>query len=192
MDKLGELIPNLFYDLIARICPGSLFSAVLLLDPRSQALTLNQLQPAILTLLFFIISYVVGFLLDICSESISYGLNIAISKSFYRYANKDVWALDVWEVMTKHGYHEDSSYVLFLRKCIAELALFRSLCLAWLLFLALDVSVLNGVDFLYKLFTLAILVFAIFRRELSVRRVAQRFLDSKNDSSKNYMIGKFR
>lgn len=192
MDKLGELIPNLFYDLIARICPGILFSVFLLLDPRFQQFMHNQLQPTVLTLLFFVVSYVIGFLLDICAESGAYALNLAISNFILRITNKDIWALDIWEVMTKHGYHEDNSYTLFLRKCIAELALFRSLLLAWLLLWLFEFSLLDGIKNPYKFLGLVILGFAVFRREISARRVAQRFLEAKQDSNKKYMIGKVR
>lgn len=191
MDKLGELIPNLFYDLIARICPGILFSAFISLDSRFQFLKLSQVQPTILVVLFFVGSYIIGFLIDIVAESAAYSVNLAICYSIRHFIKKDVWTLDTWEVMAKYDYQEDSRYTLFIRKCLAELALFRSLFFAWLLLWLFQASLLNSISSFQRLLVFAILGFAVFRRELSTRRVTQRFLDLKQESRKNYMIGKF-
>lgn len=192
MDNLGTAIPNLSYDLIVRFCPGILVIALILIDPQVQTLSSNQIPPTISVAFFLVGSYVMGFLINIFSDFIAFGFNFTVHYLISRFYKRNVWILDAWEVMLKYGYQEESTYILNIRKCLAELGLFRSLFTAWLFLWLFQLSLLNNINWSSKAFILAVLGFSCFQRELAVRRVTQRFLDSKQEDEKQYAIGKVR
>jgi hypothetical protein len=47
MDKLGQLIPDVYYDPIARIVPGTLFCIAISLDSRFQLAAIQKVPSAI-------------------------------------------------------------------------------------------------------------------------------------------------
>ncbi|HEY6329316.1 MAG TPA: hypothetical protein VI756_08260 [Blastocatellia bacterium] len=68
LKEMGSLVPSVYYDVIARICPGALFVTVIIWD-RTQAV--KDLEEAIgvpiLGLLILLVSYTAGLLLTVLS-----------------------------------------------------------------------------------------------------------------------------
>src|SRR4030095_8317355 len=63
MDKFSDLLPEFFYDLIARITPGAVLCAALAWNVR-QRVPVTELDPVIGFPVALMASYLAGFLLD--------------------------------------------------------------------------------------------------------------------------------
>ena len=121
MDKLTDLIPEFYYDLIARVTPGALLCAALVWSVR-QRLAVAELDPVIGLPLGLLASYLAGFLLDTASAltlgRVAPYLFRALGKRF------SIWQVDVWKHIneTRSDGHRAK-----LVKMMAERAMARSL-----------------------------------------------------------------
>lgn len=118
MDRLLELIPEFYYDLIARVIPGMVLITISI-PSRYWKIILGQDDlPISKTFVLFIFSYVVGFLLDSFSTAIEGWIGD-------HFRDKTIFSL-----LDKVDNHNRSKRFI---KLLAELSLLRVLLTGWLI-----------------------------------------------------------
>lgn len=187
MQSIGSLIPTIFYDLIARICPGILFFFIVVSDSRVQPF-ISKLPDETSVILLVVSGYVVGFLLDVVTQAGAYLFDGLLSYVAFNLTKRSIWALDVWEVIENM---EDTGHSMRMRKYMAELSLFRVLSASWLILWILQVSFVSNLTFTLNFSLLIILLCACYCRDLIARRSAQRFIDSRRENNRKYRTGQF-
>jgi hypothetical protein len=182
VDKLNAMIPEFLYDLIGRICPGALLCVAVGWDLRCQLIPFNALGGGILTLLGFMVSYVVGFLLDTVSGlSIGYLYRRLVFPFFYWRSKQEVYNTDVWQVIRNPTYSEMKGV---LTKMMAERTMLRSLLVSWIFLWALGSSLLTCLNTAWKIIVLIGLLWTSYRSEVTCRREACRARALTTDNRK--------
>jgi hypothetical protein len=121
MDKLSELIPEFYYDLIARVTPGAVLCATLAWSVH-QRVPIDKLDPVIGLPLALLVSYLAGFLLDSVSAMT---LGRIAGHIFEKLGTRfPVWRIDVWKHINEATANSDRAK---LTKMMAERAMARSL-----------------------------------------------------------------
>jgi hypothetical protein len=120
MDRLLELIPEFYYDLIARITPGAILIAVVIPFSSWQQFLEKDSLPISVILLFLISSYIIGFLIDAFSVTIEgfiehYILSIKTT---------------IFEALDEIANESNAKR---LTKLVAELTLLRVLLTGWVI-----------------------------------------------------------
>jgi hypothetical protein len=135
LDKIIDIIPEFYFDLIARIFPGALI-CIALAFPIFQLETLvSKIKdiPAPLIFLFFVASYITGFLLDAVT---------ALFEEFFDYKYTLYTSIKSGKKSEYHTIYEDiggiaeyanPSSILSLKKVAAELTLLRVLIAGWII-----------------------------------------------------------
>lgn len=118
MDKLLELIPEFYYDLIARITPGTILIVVVIPFSSWQQFLEKDSLPISVVLLFLISSYIIGFLVDAFSVTVE-GL---IEPLF--------WKTTIFEELDRIANEDSAKH---LTKLVAELTLLRVLLTGWII-----------------------------------------------------------
>jgi hypothetical protein len=122
MDEIPEKIPELYFDVIARLVPGAVILGIYTIHD-------NKLSEGLGTLFFGIVfSYALGYLLEISSATLIdfHFLNRFLPGRFDTGRSKLASNAQLWEHCNKKNGTER---VIFL-KMLAEQALFRSLSVA--------------------------------------------------------------
>ena len=133
LDKIIGLIPEFYFDLIARISPGTLICIALafpIVQLETFVLKIKEI-PVPLIFLFFIASYITGFLLDAvtafveeCFDYIYYALRKNSKMSQYRTIYEDIGGI---------AEYANPSSIVSLKKVAAELTLLRVLIAGWII-----------------------------------------------------------
>lgn len=120
MDKIIELIPEFYYDFIARIVPASVLILILIpFDVWKDTIENSDILIS-LSLPYLSAIYIVGFLLDAFSVAIEELLNRILSKD----------KKSIFEKLDEIKVKQSSKYFT---KLIAEVALLRVLLTGWIL-----------------------------------------------------------
>jgi hypothetical protein len=100
-----------------------------------------------------------------------------------RKEKKDILlALNSWEVIESSSKNNRINAVI---KWMTELTLFRVIFLSWSILWLFEVSLLDALSSFQKFIILALLAFAMFRREYISLRAAERLLDSRKNAKIN-------
>ncbi|MFM7573888.1 MAG: hypothetical protein ACKO4S_12255 [Snowella sp.] len=164
LDKIIGLIPEFYFDLIARICPGSLICIALAFPiVQLEALVLKIKEiPVPLIFLFLVASYITGFLLDAVTafveeyfdsiyyalrKYIYYPLSDALRSDALRNNSKNYTLRKNTKISEYRTIYEDiggiaeyanPSSIISLKKVAAELTLLRVLIAGWIIIYVLN------------------------------------------------------
>jgi hypothetical protein len=167
MDKLVSLVPEIYYDLIARIVPSSILCFVLSWSAKTELSSPKDLGSAAMIGLLLIVGYALGLVLDMLAGTLLNWPNRGIFWVFGQFTEKEnVWQVDVWHVIASESNAARASH---LRKMMAERAMLRNLVVlsiaVWLLG-GWPMSVLSaGIN----ASAIVVLVLAYYRMEFWVR-----------------------
>jgi len=178
LDKLNALIPEFFYDLIGRICPGAVLCLAVGWDVRSDLTCFKELGGGVLTLLAFLLSYVAGFCLDTFS-----GMTVGncyrgwVFPLLHRWRKQDVYNTDVWQVIRDSRDNETKAV---LTKMMAERTMLRSLLVSWIGLWVVGSSLLVPLHVATRIVVLIVLLSISYRGEFNCRREARRALTRRD------------
>jgi hypothetical protein len=132
LDKIIDLIPEFYFDLIARISPGALICIALAFPiDQIEALVLKiKEMPASLILLFLIASYITGFFLDAVTASFEEFFDY---KYISRKNSKASEYHTIYENIGGIAEYANQSSITSLKKVAAELTLLRVLIAGWII-----------------------------------------------------------
>lgn len=119
MDRLLELIPEFYYDLIARITPGAILIVVVIPFDNWKRFIEKDGSPISVILLFLISSYIIGFLID--------AFSVTVEGFIERYF------LDTTTIFEALDGIANESSAKRLTKLVAELTLLRVLLTGWVI-----------------------------------------------------------
>src|SRR4029453_1207728 len=175
MDKFSDLLPEFFYDLIARITPGAVLCAALAWNVR-QRVPVTELDPVIGFPVALMASYLAGFLLDTVSAMTLGGfawLIIQIFKKLGTRFKRVKTPLKVWQIDVRKHINASLSerYRPKFIKVLAEKVMARSLVTLvagmWISYLA----PMAGFSVLAKASLLLGLVACWGKAEFNLRRI---------------------
>jgi hypothetical protein len=175
MDKFADLLPEFFYDLIARITPGAVLCAALAWNVR-QRVPVTELDPVIGFPVALMASYLAGFLLDTVSAMTLGGfawLIIQIFKKLGTRFKRVKTPLKVWQIDVRKHINASLSerYRPKFIKVLAEKVMARSLVTLvagmWISYLA----PMAGFSVLAKASLLLGLVACWGKAEFNLRRI---------------------
>ncbi len=174
MDKVGSLVPEFYYDLIARMAPGVVLCIALGWDGREKLLPLMEASPAIVAALATVICYVIGFLLDVLAARTLGKVNRIVFGMLKKLKpEKAEWDIDVWKLI--RSTDKDTELRLVLLKVMAERTMLRSFVLIWMALWYLEPSFLVPLNFLTKAAVWFFLMFEYSKSEFGTRRDAYRW-----------------
>jgi len=126
MDKLVSLVPEIYYDLIGRIVPGSILCFLLSWSVKTELSSLKDLVGgAPMIALVLVVGYAMGLVLDMLAGTLLNWPNRGVFWVFGQLTEKqNVWQVNVWQVIASESNAERASK---LRKMMAERALLRNL-----------------------------------------------------------------
>jgi hypothetical protein len=132
LDKIIDLIPEFYFDLIARISPGALICFSLafpIVQIETLVLKIKEI-PAPLIFLFFVASYITGFLLDAVTASFEEFFD---DRCTSRKNGKEFEYHTIYEDIGGIAEYANPSSVISLKKVAAELTLLRVLIAGWII-----------------------------------------------------------
>jgi hypothetical protein len=149
MDKILALIPEVYYDIIARILPGIIFVLVVIPSNLWEVMSQKDILTNSALLLFLVSGYICGFVLDACSASV-----------------EAIW--DKGRLWSKLDKIEDKDKAKASRpiKLVSEVVLLRVLLLGWLIVgLRLEIFLLSPVKYNWFIyFIIAAILVYLYRR----------------------------
>jgi hypothetical protein len=128
MEKLSGIIPQFYYDLIARVTPGAVFTIVLGAAYWPD-FPLNYNGPTLTVITLFVASYLFGLVLDFSSEF----LHREIGGRLLKWHTDD----DLWDAIEQNSTGDDPwahSMMSVLTKMMAERTLLRAVLFELILF----------------------------------------------------------
>jgi hypothetical protein len=169
LDKIIGLIPEFYFDLIARISPGTLICITLafpIVQLETFVLKIKEI-PVPLIFLFFVASYITGFLLDAVTATIEecfdhryydYSLkknskNHALGKN-----NKTSEYRTIYEDIGGIAEYANPNSIISLKKVAAELTLLRVLIAGWIIIGVLDKYSLHQHPFIFWIVLISLIV----------------------------------
>lgn len=126
MDKLLDLIPEFYYDLIARVVPGIVLIAISTPIESWANVSKQKYLPIPLTFAFLVCGYIVGFLLDAFSTAIE----DFIEEILNQFKDQDNKQESIFSHLDKLDNHSTPKKPI---KLLAELSLLRVLLTGWLI-----------------------------------------------------------
>lgn len=169
MDKLASLVPEIYYDLIARVVPGSVLCVILAVSVNVELAPLQLLGGALLSALALLISYATGFVLDIFSGALLEWPNRGIFWVLGRVSS--AWQTDVWEAIANET---SGAHAAKLTKMMAERALLRSLMVLSVALWLLESWPMGNLSTQTKAALVIVIVLVYYRMEFWVRFAAER------------------
>lgn len=163
MNKIKELIPEFFYDLIARITPGSILLVAVCWHWQVSPMTLKRFEGTILVALALIASYVLGFFLDHISYMLIYFPDRLVKRILLKRASgsSSKWKVDTWEVLRST---KDDSDTVVLLKMTAERVMIRSVMMIWVISCFLEVPP-SDLDIRYKVGVLFVFIGSLYLKD---------------------------
>jgi hypothetical protein len=168
LKEVSSIIPEFYYDLIARITPGALLCLAVLWDYRVELAPLLALGAVVYTAIGLMAAYTVGLLIDVLTgivfDIIFLGLrNVARCLANKPEAQKpvpkwiEVWKTDTSQVMSKL---DDLQKMGALIKLHGERDLLEALCFIWIVlgFLLHPSSIMSGFSAFTKIGIAVVLV----------------------------------
>ncbi len=135
LEKLAGLVPEIYYDLIARLIPGSFALVAIGSHFREKLAPLAHLNEALLTLLALAATYALGFLLDIAAGIVLNQIaNPLIRKSLSRFRNAESRKLDDVEPWDTVREMANQSAAAVIGKMLAEESFLRNASVLYLIF----------------------------------------------------------
>jgi hypothetical protein len=124
LEKLGESIPSVYYDLIARVVPGGALIALIALTEPDVSALFERLEPLAGTLVAVAVSYLAGILLTPLGSLLFEAPVLVASRG---YAPARQFAADrLWPVIDRIG-HRNAALAGTLAKMAAEVTLCQNL-----------------------------------------------------------------
>ena len=163
MDRFSSLVPEFFYDIIARVIPGVVAVAVVALAIGDASV---ELSAALLLPLAAIVSYLAGFLLDVGSSILFRVPNRLAFRLLRRITKHPAWDVSVWDVIRSHGEADGAAILL---KLVAEQTMLRNLSVLMGLSLLADVSMLEPVPVWQQVGVWFVFVLLYYRAEFKTR-----------------------
>jgi hypothetical protein len=176
LDDVGTLVPEFYYDLIARIVPGAVLSLLVAWEWRSHLSPLLALGGAIVLPVGFVVSYVSGFFLDAISDVTVGRLNHLLYRLFHGVVGSGVWRTRTLQQI-RLANRQDSSGInrrAFLIKMVAEKCMSRNLMVAWIACWSLGLSMPFRISFGWRILILAVLVTSYYWKEFVTRQEVLR------------------
>ena len=172
MGSFESLVPEFYYDLIARITPGAL--ALVVLGQSADPSSLDRILAvgsALLLPLAVLSAYVVGFLLQAISSWVS-RVVAALVRSLGRKSGEiELWRVDPWLTVRSAAPQLDASVLL---KALAERTMMRSIMILAVLLVVLDAPMVRGVGGVGRISGIVFLIAVNWRAEVTARWTALR------------------
>jgi hypothetical protein len=140
LDKIIGLIPEFYFDLIARISPGTLICIALafpIIQLETFVLKIKEI-PVPLIFLFFVASYITGFLLDAVTATIEELFDRICYNCSLKKNSKTSEYRTIYEDIGGIAEYANPSSIISLKKVAAELTLLRVLIAGWIIIGVLD------------------------------------------------------